>query len=43
MKSLIKNTKATANGGCCEAPKQVEAMVAQCCAKVSKTVAGCHD
>ena len=32
MKSLIKNKVNT-----------VKAKVAQCCAKISKTVAGCHD
>jgi hypothetical protein len=35
MKSLIKKTSQTA---CCAQEK-----VAQCCAKVSKNVAGCHD
>lgn len=37
MKSLIKKQKVQ----CC-APA-VDPKVAQCCAKVSKTVAGCHD
>lgn len=36
MKSLIKNQKS-----CC-AP-QADLKVAQCCAKVSSAVAGCHD
>lgn len=27
---------------CCT-PKKADEKVAQCCAKVSKTVAGCHD
>jgi hypothetical protein len=35
MKSLIK---VTAPAACCAQVK-----VAQCCAKVSKNVAGCHD
>lgn len=39
MKSLIKNPKPVA--GCC-APK-ADLTVAQCCAKVSTAVAGCHD
>ena len=38
MTSLIK--KAAPAPACC-APKAE--LVAQCCAKVSKTVAGCHD
>jgi hypothetical protein len=38
MKSLIK--KKVPAPSCC-APKT--AVVAQCCAKVSKTVVGCHD
>ena len=43
MKSLIKKIKPTpqAQKACC-APKADE-KVAQCCAKVSKAVAGCHD
>jgi hypothetical protein len=32
MKSLIKNRA-----------NKVKAKVAQCCAKISKTIAGCHD
>jgi hypothetical protein len=32
MKSLIKNSA-----------NKVKAKVAQCCAKISKTIAGCHD
>jgi hypothetical protein len=32
MKSLVKNRV-----------NQVKAKVAQCCAKISRTVAGCHD
>lgn len=40
MKSLIKKHKAAA-GQCC--PAKVEPTVAQCCAKVSTTVVGCHD
>ncbi len=32
MKSLIKNKTA-----------RLKAKVAQCCAKISKTIAGCHD
>jgi hypothetical protein len=32
MKSLIKNHA-----------NKVKAKVAQCCAKISKTIAGCHD
>ncbi|OQB61042.1 MAG: hypothetical protein BWX96_01918 [Bacteroidetes bacterium ADurb.Bin145] len=32
MKSLIRNKA-----------NQLKAKVAQCCAKISKTVAGCHD
>lgn len=40
MKSLIKKTQKPA-----KAPKAptTEIKVAQCCAKVSKAVAGCHD
>ncbi len=42
MKSLIKKTKpADLQPICCTPPP--EPKVAQCCAKVSKTVAGCHD
>ena len=40
MKSLIKK-KLPVSAQCC-APK-VEEKVAQCCAKVSTAVAGCHD
>lgn len=40
MKSLIKKNN-PASAECC-APK-VDEKVAQCCAKVSKAVAGCHD
>jgi hypothetical protein len=42
MKSLIK--KKVPQAACC-VPKVKEAdrKVAQCCAKVSKAVAGCHD
>jgi hypothetical protein len=32
MKSLVKNKA-----------NKVKAKVAQCCAKISKTIAGCHD
>jgi hypothetical protein len=32
MKSLIKNKA-----------NKVKAKVAQCCAKISRTIAGCHD
>ena len=32
MRSLIKNKA-----------NRVKAKVAQCCAKISKTIAGCHD
>jgi hypothetical protein len=39
MKSLIRNKKSVE--ACC-VPK-VDAKVAQCCAKVSAAVAGCHD
>ena len=38
MKSLIKKPKVQA---CCT--PAADPKVAQCCAKVSKTVAGCHD
>ena len=44
MKSLIKKNKIAAEQGaeaCCT-PKADE-KVAQCCAKVSTAVAGCHD
>jgi hypothetical protein len=41
MKSLIKNSKQDTKPACC--PPPVDQKVAQCCAKVSKTVAGCHD
>lgn len=42
MKSLIKTRpKPTAQASCC-APVQ-DKKVAQCCAKQSKVVAGCHD
>ena len=44
MKSLIKKNKPTAEqraNACCT-PKADE-KVAQCCAKVSTAVAGCHD
>ena len=42
MKSLIKVVESTPAA---TEPQvtNVEAKVAQCCAKVSKTVAGCHD
>lgn len=40
MKSLIRK-KSSAEARCC-APKADE-KVAQCCAKVSTAVAGCHD
>ena len=39
MKSLIRNKKPAS--ACC-APK-ADLKVAQCCAKVSTSVAGCHD
>jgi hypothetical protein len=45
MKSLIKKYPKT----CCEKPRDERQeppkrkAVAQCCAKVSKAVAGCHD
>lgn len=44
MKSLIKKNKVAAeqNADACCAPKADE-KVAQCCAKVSTAVAGCHD
>ncbi len=45
MKSLIKKSKAAAEQsteGCCS-PKKAQEKVAQCCAKVSTAVAGCHD
>lgn len=35
MKSLVKEKKVKVN--------QVKTKVAQCCAKISKVVAGCHD
>ena len=41
MKSLIKVEKRASAPTCC-APA-ADPKVAQCCAKVSKTVAGCHD
>jgi hypothetical protein len=41
MKSLIKQEKPQTQAQCC-APA-ADPKVAQCCAKVSKTVAGCHD
>ncbi len=41
MKSLIKKAKRDVQPQCC-APA-ADPKVAQCCAKVSKTVAGCHD
>ncbi len=41
MKSLIKNAKRAKAQQCCE--PAADQKVAQCCAKVSKTVAGCHD
>jgi hypothetical protein len=47
MKSLIKKSKRPDEKAA--SPKQArpappaEAKVAQCCAKVSKAVAGCHD
>ncbi len=47
MKSLLKDTKSPVPAAKadrmdpCVAPPQGEE--AQCCAKVSKTVAGCHD
>ncbi len=34
MKSLVKKSKKE---------KQTKEKVAQCCAKISKTVVGCHD
>lgn len=40
MKSLIKKVKEV-QATCCT--PQADQKVAQCCAKVSKTVAGCHD
>ena len=44
MKSLIKKNKVAAeqSADACCAPKADE-KVAQCCAKVSTAVAGCHD
>lgn len=42
MKSLIKSGKGTEVQPSCCAPV-ADPKVAQCCAKVSKTVAGCHD
>ncbi len=44
MKSLIKKRPAPAeqNASACCAPK-ADAKVAQCCAKVSTAIAGCHD
>jgi hypothetical protein len=42
MKSLIKKEKQQAPVAQCCAPR-VDEKVAQCCAKVSKAVAGCHD
>ncbi|HSQ65351.1 MAG TPA: hypothetical protein VLM85_19165 [Polyangiaceae bacterium] len=42
MKSLIKPKKDQAQQACC-APAQADKVVAQCCAKQSKLVAGCHD
>jgi len=42
LKSLIKKKRQPAPQKQCCAPKR-ELVVAQCCAKVSKTVAGCHD
>jgi hypothetical protein len=41
MKSLIKKQKPAAGQSCCT--PTADPKVAQCCAKVSATVAGCHD
>lgn len=41
MKTLIKHKKPAPAQSCC-APK-ADPKVAQCCAKVSSAVAGCHD
>jgi hypothetical protein len=44
MKSLIKKRAAKPAAACCTPKaKQADRKVAQCCAKVSKAVAGCHD
>ncbi len=43
MKSLIKVPKKPDETACCPSSPTSEPQVAQCCAKVSKTVAGCHD
>ena len=45
MKSLIKSQSQSVSAGAAETltVTTVDAKVAQCCAKVSKTVAGCHD
>lgn len=42
MKSLIKK-KAVRKTAKAPSDKPAETKVAQCCAKVSKAVAGCHD
>ena len=42
MKSLIKHEKQPVAQESCCAPA-ADPKVAQCCAKVSKAVAGCHD
>jgi hypothetical protein len=42
LKSLIKVKKDPAPQACCT-PAQPNDKVAQCCAKQSKLVAGCHD
>ncbi len=41
MKSLIKKNQPKAQASCCAPATDIK--VAQCCAKQSKVVAGCHD
>ncbi len=43
MKSLIKGNASAPAAPEPQGATAVEATVAQCCAKVSRTVAGCHD
>lgn len=40
MTSLVKHTEPTP---CCAAAAEETPAVAQCCAKISRMVAGCHD
>lgn len=40
MKSLIRKAQSVA---CCTETAEAKGEQAQCCAKVSKNVAGCHD